>query len=707
MALPVYKDNTKSIDERVNDLISRMSLEEKAGQLIYAAPSVDRLDIPAYNWWNEALHGVARNGRATIFPQAIGMAATFDTELVRNVADKISDEARAKFNYAVKKNGQSGQYQGLTFWTPNINIFRDPRWGRGQETYGEDPFLTSEMGVAFVKGLQGENETYLKTAACAKHYAVHSGPEALRHEFDAVCSQKDLWETYLPAFKALVEAGVETVMGAYNRTLGEPCCASKLLIDDILRKKWGFDGHFVSDCWAILDFHQSHKVTGDAVESVALAMERGCDLNCGDAYNFMMEALLKGKVKEEWVDRSLARLLKTKIKLGLFDPPEDVPYSNIGEEVICCPEHVELSRTAAEKSMVLLKNEDGILPLDPDNGYYYVTGPNAAEIPPLLGNYYGLNGRIVTPLEGMIEQSGLGVKIDYRKGCLLCRESVNPVEWAIFEGAQADVVIAVMGLSPDLEGEEGDAIASEFKGDREAVELPHNQLEYLRKLKRKGVKLVVVLTGGAAMALNDVADLADAILLSWIPGQEGGNAIARILFGKVNPGGKLPVTFPKSTSQLPPYEDYSMKNRTYKFMKEDPLYPFGYGLSYTTFEYKDLSVSSAEIKRGESLTASLECTNTGEIAGDEVVQLYITDDEASSRTPISSLCGFRRITLKPGESKSVKFEIGPEAMELVTDGGDRIIESGRFTLYTGGCSPGKRGTDLGAPVGVKASFSVI
>ncbi|MBN2509471.1 MAG: glycoside hydrolase family 3 C-terminal domain-containing protein [Spirochaetales bacterium] len=706
MKTEIYQDPTKPLQERVADLIGKMSLEEKAGELIYTAAGVKRLGIPGYNWWNEALHGVARNGKATIFPQSIGLAATFDTELVQQVADTIADEARAKFNYAVKTIGESRQYQGLTFWTPNINIFRDPRWGRGQETYGEDTYLTSRMGAAFVKGLQGNHPRYMKTAACAKHYAVHSGPEALRHEFDAVVSPKDLWETYLPAFKALVDAGVEAVMGAYNRTLGEPCCASEFLMNTILRGKWKFEGHYVSDCWAIRDFHQSHNVTGDAVESVALAMEKGCDLNCGDSYAFLMEALLKGKVKEEWVDRSLTRLLSTKMKLGLFDPPEMVPFSQLGPDVIGCAEHVELSRRAAEKSIVLLKNKDGLLPLNPEKGYYYVTGPNAADIAPLLGNYYGLNPRMVTPLEGMMDRAGLGVKIDYRKGCLLDHEAPNPIEWAIFESAAADATIAFMGLNPELEGEEGDAISSPSKGDRDVIELPENQLNFLRKIKARNAKLILVLMGGAAMAIKDMEDLADAVVLAWIPGQEGGTAIAKVLFGEVNPGGKLPVTFPASTAQLPPFADYSMENRTYKYMKDDPLYPFGFGLSYTSFAYSSMTLSASSIASGENLSASVTVTNTGDLGGEEVVQMYITDDEASARTPKASLCGFKRIFLAPGETGTLEFEVASSMMELVTDTGERVIEPGSFTLYAGGCSPGTRGKKLGASQGVSASFSV-
>ena len=706
MSTEAYLNTKLPIRERVADLISKMTLEEKAGELIYTAGGVKRLGIPGYNWWNEALHGVARNGKATVFPQSIGMAATFDTDLVQSIADAISDEARAKFNYAMKTQGESKQYQGLTFWTPNINIFRDPRWGRGQETYGEDTYLTSRMGVAFVQGLQGSHPKYMKTAACAKHYAVHSGPEKLRHEFDAVVSKKDLWETYLPAFKALVDAGVESVMGAYNRTLGEPCCASELLIKDILRGKWKFEGHFVSDCWAIKDFHENHKITPDAVGSVALALETGCDLNCGDSYNFMMEALLKGKVKEEWVDQSLARLLATKMKLGLFDPPEEVPFSAITDEVVGCDRHIALSRTAAEKSIVLLKNKDGLLPLNPEKGHYYVTGPNAAEIAPLLGNYYGLNSTMVTPLEGLVARAGLGVKIDYRKGCLLDREAPNPIEWAIFEAAGAEATIAFMGLNPELEGEEGDAISSPSKGDRDVIELPENQLTFLRKLKAKSVKLVLVLMGGAAMAIKDIEDIADAIVLSWIPGQEGGSAIANVIFGDVNPGGKLPVTFPKSTEQLPAFTEYSMENRTYKFMKEEPLYPFGFGLSYTEFTYADLSLSQSSVTAGGSVTAKVTVRNSGALRGDEVVQLYITDDEASSRTPAASLCGFKRISLDPGESVTVDFTIDPSMMELVTEEGERVIEPGSYTVFAGSCSPGPRGEALGAAKGITAAFTV-
>ena len=632
MTTEIFRDSSKPIEERIADLLAKMTLEEKISQIIHTARAIERLGIPEYNWWNECLHGVARNGRATVFPQAIGLAATFDENLLKRIAEAAAEEGRAKYNIARRTNpgGGTKQYQGLTFWTPNINIFRDPRWGRGQETYGEDPFLSARLGTAFVKGLQGDDPKHMKAAACAKHFAVHSGPEKDRHHFDAVVSEKDLRETYLPAFKALVEAGVEAVMGAYNRTNHEPCCGSKLLIEDILRGEWNFAGHFVSDCWAVRDFHENHKITDGPAESVALALSRGCDLNCGCMYDqaYVRSAIEKNLITEEIIDRSLRRLLRTRFKLGMFDPEAEVRWSGLGEEVICSEEHVALSLEAAEKSIVLLRNEGNILPLEGKRGYVYITGPNAAAIDVLLGNYNGMADRLVSPLEGIMKASGIGVKFDYRKGCLLAQPNPNPIEWAVYEAQKADAVIAVMGLSPDLEGEEGEAIASPEKGDRKDIMLPENQLKYIGKLCDSGVPVILVLTGGSPVALGDIAERVAAILFAWYPGQEGGTAIGNIIFGKANPSGKLPVTFPKSIEQLPPYEDYSMDGRTYRFMKDDPLFPFGFGLSYTSFTYGGLSLSETDIAAGESISCSVKVSNSGGIGGEEVVQFYLSDIEA-------------------------------------------------------------------------------
>ncbi len=703
--VPLYKDSSKPIYERVKDLVSRMTLEEKVSQLLNDSWAIERLDVPEYDWWNECLHGVARAGRATVFPQAIGIAATFDTDLVFRIATAISDEARAKYNAAVRI-GNRTRYRGLNFWTPNINIFRDPRWGRGHETYGEDPFLTSQIGVAFVNGLQGDHPKYLKAAACAKHFAVHSGPEADRHHFDAVVTLKDLYETYLPAFKALVDTGVEAVMAAYNRTNGQPCCGSELLLVDILRKKWGFKGHVVSDCWALLDFHKHHKVTSTPEESAALALNKGCDLNCGCVYKHLAKALAKKLITEETIDVSLSRMLTTRFKLGLFDPPSSNPYASISGDVIGCKEHRSLARQAAAKSIVLLKNKDNVLPLKKDIKSVYVLGPNAASTEALMANYYGISDRMVTILSGIGGKVDNGTSVYYKQGCLPDRESPNPIDWSTDEAQDADVIIAVMGLTALIEGEEGDAIASEYKGDRQDIGLPQNQVDYVKKLCQGKTPVIVILAAGSALAIPEIHEIADAILFVWYPGQEGGHAVADVLFGDISPSGRLPVTFPKSTDQLPPYEDYNMTGRTYRYMTEQPLYPFGFGLSYTKFSYDQLTLNATSIKKDQDLTAEVTVTNTGTVGGEEVVQLYLTDTEASVETPLYALKAFQRVNLGPNENKKIKFVITPEMMSLVDNDGQSIIEAGQFKVHIGGTSPGSRGLELGAAELVEAVFSV-
>ncbi|PKQ64286.1 glycosyl hydrolase [Labilibaculum filiforme] len=692
-----WYNTTLPVETRIDALIDAMTLEEKVSQLTDVSEAIPRLSVPLYNWWNECLHGVARNGRSTVFPQAIGLAATFDTDLAQRVSSAISDEARAKFNISIKNDNRS-KYAGLTFWTPNINIFRDARWGRGQETYGEDPYLTSRIGVAFVKGLQGDNPNYLKTAACAKHYAVHSGPEALRHEFDAITSQKDLYETYLPAFEALVkEAKVESVMGAYNRVLGEPACGSNLLMQEILREKWGFKGHVVSDCGAIEDFHAHHKVTKNAVESAALAINTGVDLNCGRVYPNLVEAVQKGLVKEETIDKSLRALLNTRFKLGFFDPEEDNPYSKLGEEVICSDEHNSLALEVAQKSIVLLTNKNNALPLSPNIKNLYVTGPQANNSEVLLGNYYGMSNRLVNILEGITATVSSGTTINYKMGCLPFRDNVNPIDWTTGEAKSADAIIAVLGISSAMEGEEGDAIASETMGDRLQPFLPSNQLEFLRKLKKDNKKpVIVVMTGGSPMIIPEVAELADAIVWAWYPGQDGGTAVADIVFGKVSPSGKLPVTFLKSMDQLPAYNDYSMNGRTYKFMKEDPLFPFGFGLSYTQFQYSNLQLSAKKIKREESVKASVEITNSGNYDSDEVVQLYLSQPGAGQTAPFKKLIGFKRITTLKGETKKVEFEIDTKKLAQISEEGKEVVVKGQYKIMVGGSSPIQDMSKLGS-----------
>jgi beta-glucosidase len=692
---PVYLDPEQPIEARARDLVSRLTLEEKVSQMVHDAAAVPRLGVPAYDWWNECLHGVARAGRATVFPQAIGLGATFDVDLFHRVATAISDEARAK-HHASARAGRRDRYRGLTFWTPNINIFRDPRWGRGQETYGEDPFLTATLATAFVRGLQGDDPRYLKVAATAKHFAVHSGPEGERHSFDAVATAKDMEETYFPAFEALVKAGVETVMCAYNRVNGEVACGSDFLLVDTLRGRWGFQGHVVSDCWAIRDFDGPHGVTKDNAESAALALKKGTNLNCGNSYPSLLEAVERGLVSEAEIDESLSTLLKTRFKLGLFDPEELVPYAGIGVDAINSPEHRRLAREAAVESLVLLKNDGGVLPLAKDLGKVYVTGPLAADAAVLLGNYSGVSGDLATILEGIVDAVGPATMVSYRQGSLLDRDNVNPIDWYSSVADSADVTIAVMGINNLLEGEEGAAIASPGKGDRFDLGLPENQLVFLRKMREHAGKLVVVLLGGSPMTIAEVHELADAVLLAWYPGEEGGRAVADVLFGDASPSGRLPITFPKSLDQLPPYEDYAMAGRTYRYMTEEPLYPFGFGLSYTTFEYGSLELSPATVSAGEDVVARVTVKNAGDAAGEEVVQLYVSDLEASVTVPVASLAAFRRVYLEPGESRVVELRVPAKALELVDEAGRRVVEPGTFAVTVGGASPGDRALALGA-----------
>lgn len=701
-----FQNSELSVEERVEDLISRMTLEEKISQLSYNSAAVERLGIPEYNWWNECLHGVARNGRATVFPQAIGMAATWDTDLMHRIGDAISTEARAKYNVSIANN-MRGRYQGLTFWTPNVNIFRDPRWGRGQETYGEDPFLTSRIGVSFVKGLQGDHPKYLKSAAMAKHYAVHNGPEGLRHEFNAEVSKKDLWETYLPAFEALVkEAKVEGVMGAYNRTNGDPCCAHPYLITEVLRKQWGFKGYFVSDCWAIVDFFDGHNVVETPQAAAALAVNEGCNLNCGSTFPNLSKAIEEGLTTEAVIDKNLRELLPTRFRLGLLDPIGTNPFDAIGPEVIRSDEHIKLTREAAAKSIVLLKNNDNILPLKKDINSVFVTGPMATHAQALLANYFGVSDNLVTLLEGITGKVSPHTSVRYSQGALLKRPNDNPIDWWSGTGSETDVTIACIGISQLIEGEEGESIASEHKGDRVDLKLPQNQIDFVKKLRETSENLVVVMTAGSAISCPEIFDLADALVLVWYPGEQGGNAVADVLFGDLSPGGRLPVTFPYSVEDLPPFEDYAMKDRTYKYMTKEPLFPFGFGLSYSQFEYSDLQLSSTNIKQGETIQASVTVTNTGDYKSDEVVQLYLHDDAASVEVPMYDLKGFQRINLWPGASQTVSFEITPEMMEMIDNDGEGVIEEGSFTVYIGGALPGERSQALGADKVQSTTFQV-
>jgi beta-glucosidase len=825
-----FQNPVLSTDIRINDLLNRMTLEEKITQLTNFSPAIERLGVPEYDWWNECLHGVARAGYATVFPQAIGLAATWNTDLIYEVADVISTEARAKHHEAIR-NGDRGRYKGLTFWSPNINIFRDPRWGRGQETYGEDPYLTSRIGVAFVRGLQGNDPRYLKAAACAKHYAVHSGPEHLRHEFDITVSERDLWETYLPAFKALVkEADVEAVMCAYNRYDGEACCGSNRLLNDILRNQWGFDGHIVSDCGAVGDIYRNHKIVETAPESAALAIESGTDVNCGWTYPSLKDAIKLGLVTEEYIDKALTNLLHTRFKLGMFDPPEMVPYAQIPFEKNNAPEHDELALKTARQSIVLLKNEDSILPLSRTLKKVAVIGPNADSYDVLLGNYNGTPVKYSTVLTGIKEaisdstevayalgvnylgekyklkaipseafyNGENGIKVTYYPNIKLEGEPFkvsvdanidhewsygSPMEglpsdhfsirwegqikpdkkgryylgikgdegfrlyfedelvldawkgWgekkAAFEvdleegksysfkleyyegrnnaqvmfgwhepgynlrdeaieiASDSDAIIFVGGITPRLEGEEmGDHVKFEgfFRGDRTKISLPVAQTSLLKDLSELKKPLIFVNMSGGAVAMNWENEHIPAILQAWYPGQAGGEAVADVIFGDYNPAGRLPVTVYKSVDQLPDYENYDMVDRTYRYFDGAVLYPFGYGLSYSDFEYDNIKITPDQIIEGKDVSVSVDVKNISPNDGDEVVQVYITDNEASFPVPLKSLKAFKRIHLRAGQEERVTFNLKPDDFGLYDDDMKRIVEPGYFTIMVGGSS---------------------
>ncbi|MCI0490989.1 MAG: glycoside hydrolase family 3 C-terminal domain-containing protein [Blastocatellia bacterium] len=831
-SLPPYKNPSLPIEKRVDDLVSRMTLEEKVSQMMNAAAPIERLGIPAYDWWNEALHGVARAGYATVFPQAIGLAATWNEELLHKVADVASTEARAKHHDFARRDERE-RYKGLTFWSPNINIFRDPRWGRGQETYGEDPYLTSRLGVAFVKGLQGDDPRYLKVVSTPKHYAVHSGPEPERHSFDAISDERDLQETYLPAFRAtVVEGKAAAVMCAYNRTNGEPCCAHKRLTD-ILRKEWGFDGHIVSDCGAIDDIYKYHHFVKTQAEASAISVKAGTDLSCGGEYASLIQAVKDGLISEAEIDVSLKRLMTARFRLGMFDPPEMIPYARIPISVNNAPAHREMALRAARESIVLLKNDNDTLPLRKDLKTIAVIGPNADAPEVLLGNYNGQPTKSVTPLAGIRSKVSPATKVLYTLGATLTGEVGAPVptaaspggskaeyfnnkelkgdpvvvrvdeqvnfDWsrgrpapevnedgfsarwtgkfippesgayqlgamaddgvrvyldgellvdawandqlsrirtvmkevnleagraydvrieyyenvrnaiakffwsfprfterildeAVNAARQSDAVIMVLGISPALEGEEMSVNVEGFRGgDRTHINLPKAQEDLLKAVHATGKPVVVALMSGSALAVNWADENVPAILEAWYPGEEGGTALADVLFGDYNPGGRLPVTFYKSVSQLPPFEDYRMQGRTYRYFKGEPLYPFGFGLSYTKFKYDNLNLSASRIKAGESLRINADVQNTGDRAGDEVIQLYVTDVSASVPVPIRSLAGVRRIFLKPGEKQSVSFTLSPTQMSVIDNKGKRVIEPGEFLVSIGGKQPGLAG----------------
>ncbi len=828
-----FQNTNLSVEERVESLLSEMTTEEKMQQLLYTSPAIPRLGIPEYNWWNECLHGVARAGYATVFPQSISIAASWDTDLIHNVASVISDEARAK-HHEFARRGLRKIYQGLTFWSPNINIFRDPRWGRGHETYGEDPFLTGQMGAQFVKGLQGDDPNYLKVVATAKHFAVHSGPEPSRHVFDAKVSERDLRETYLPAFRTLVvDGGVYSIMGAYNRFRGEACCASPFL-SGILRDEWGFKGYIVSDCWAIADIWQYHKIAKDEAEAAAMAVKTGTDLECGNTYKALPEALKRGLITEKDLDVCVGRLMTARMKLGMFDPDEKVAYAQIPFSVNDNPAHDQLARVAAQKSIVLLKNANHTLPLKKNLSKVAVIGPNADEIESLWGNYNGIPSHPVTVLQGIKNKIAPQAEVLYAQGSELADgisklvpvpsiyletedgkqgalgeyfannklegqplftrvddnvdfywESGSPdprlpvdnysIRWttylkvpqtgdyeigiwsmpnfkiycdgkeilggdnehhafhsqkkltletgkrykmvfdyrnyhgdgtasllwstpkpnmlqeAVETAKKADAVVLVLGLNQRLEGEEMPIQVDGFKGgDRTHLNLPKTQEKLMEAIKAAGKPVVLVLLNGSALSVNYASENMDAILTAGYPGQEGGNAVADVLFGDYNPAGRLPVTYYKSVDQLPAFENYDMEGRTYRYFRQTPLYPFGFGLSYTTFSYSDLNLAK-EAKMGENITVSVKVTNTGDRDGEEVVQLYLTDEKASTPRPIRSLEGFKRIALKKGESQVVSFTLEPRQLSMINNKDKQVVEPGYFTIAVGGEQPGFTG----------------
>jgi beta-glucosidase len=688
-----YQNPGLTVEVRVNDLLSRMTLEEKISQMMNTAPAIERLGIPAYEWWNECLHGVGRAGLATVFPQAIGLGATWDEDLIYRVSTTISDEARAKHHEFVR-NGSRKRYQGLTFWTPNINIFRDPRWGRGQETYGEDPFLTGKIGVQFIKGLQGNDPRYFKTISTVKHFVVHSGPEPERHSFDAVTDERDFRETYLPQFEMGIKEGkAYSVMCAYNRYNGETCCGSDALLNGILRTEWGFDGYIVSDCGAISDIFRGHKVVATPEEAAALAVKSGTDLECSNVYRSLKEAVSKKLISENEIDVAVKRLFTARFRLGMFDPPEMVEYSKIPYSVLDCEKNKALAKETALKSIVLLKNERNLLPLKKNAGKVAVIGPNSDESFVLLGNYNGTPSDPITPLRGIREKLAGLSEVIYAQGCnwaagMPGEKTADELKSEAVEAAKkANVVIMCMGITPRLEGEEMKVNVDGFKGgDRTRIDLPDIQQELIKEIYALGKPVVLVLLNGSALAINWEKDNIPAIVETWYGGQAAGQALADVLFGDYNPGGRLPVTFYKSVNDLPDFSDYKMDNRTYRYFKGQPLFPFGYGLSYTTFSYRKLILAKTSIA-GDTVNVIINVKNTGKIAGDEVVQLYLSNLSSAVPVPIRALKAFKRVYLMPGEVKTIKFSIAPEAFSVIDEQNKRVIKQGIFEVTVGGRQP--------------------
>jgi len=681
-----FRNHDLPIAARIDDLLSRLTLDEKVSQMVNDAAAVPRLGLEFYNWWNECLHGVGRAGRASVFPQAIGLSSTWDTDLMSRIGSAISDEARAKHHQALRQ-GNRRINMGLTFWTPTINIMRDPRWGRAQETYGEDPYLTSALAVPFIRALQGDDPRYLKIAATAKHYAAHNGPEVDRFAFDAIVSAQDMEDTFLPAFEATVrEAGVESVMGSYNRLNGVPACADPWLLQTVLRDRWGFEGHVVSDCGAIENMVKAHKTYATDAEAAAGSVLAGCDLCCGCAYHALVDAVQQGLLTETDLDRALTRLYRTLFRLGYFDPAEVVPYSAIPIDVVDGAAHRALAYEAAVKSVVLLEN-DGILPLAPDLGHVLVTGPNADTLDVLMGNYSGFASPMVTFLEGVVASVSVGTRVGFTAGCVVTGSAIENFGMVGWEAIGADVIVACLGVTPKLEGEEGDTALEDGGADRRTLGLPGSQERFLRYLDTLGMPIVVVLTGGTPVVLPEDLSHVRAVLMTWYPGEEGGNAVADILFGKVSPGGRLTCTFPHLNADLPPIGDYDMSRRTYRYDATPAKYPFGYGLSYTHFKVGTPSLSAELITRGESVTVLASLTNVGAMAADEVVQVYVRNESASVRVPRHALAGFARVALAPGETKAVTITVDARAFTVVDEEGQRFAEAGNFTLFVGHGQP--------------------
>lgn len=680
--------------EQIKKILSQMTIEEKISQMSHDAKGIERLHIPSYNWWNEGLHGVGRSGTATVFPQAIALAAMFDREFLEKVGDAISDEFRGKYN-EYQKMGDHGIYKGLTVWSPNINIFRDPRWGRGQETYGEDPFLTSRLGEAFINGLQGRDPKHRKTDATLKHFAVHSGPESERHVFQCDTSEKDLHETYLYAFKYCCrKADPSAVMGAYNAVNKEPCVASKTLIQKTLREEWGFRGYFVSDCGAVCDLYQHRNVAADRAEAAALAVAAGCDLCCGIAYQSLLVAVDRNMIREEELDRAVGRLLEARFHLGMN---QSTVYDTISYDKVACAEHRALSLECAQRSIVLLKN-NGILPLKKEGITISVCGPNADSVDVLLGNYNGTPLQDITFLEGIQNYYGESANVLYSEGCDMVKTESEIGEWspkynteAVIHALRSDVVIACVGLSPRMEGEEGDAFNSDAGGDRRTLELPASQKELLAKLYATGKPVIVVNVSGSAVALQDEFEKADAILQVFYPGESGGTALARILSGEVSPSGKLPVTFYSNDLQLPDFRDYSMKNRTYRYFGGKPLFPFGYGLGYSEMQMSRTDIPGLDgttnlLTSGitkEVFPVVVTVENKSQMPAEEVIQVYSRRNSDSGDTsPYYKLCGFQRVKVRAGERIDVTVT-AEEAFSFFNEGGKEEIQTGEYDLFIG------------------------